>query len=137
MVAIAIGFGFLLAQVLYMAQAVALKWLVLGRSIPGRYKADSAYALRFKCVQFLFTAPLARSFCAQFAESSLVPVLLRALGAKLDGMNIIYRISPLMLAGADQLYLADSAILAHDAVLLGAVVIGDTLLIAKTKAQLK
>ena len=120
-----------------MAQAVALKWLILGRSIPGRYKSDSAYALRFKFVQFLFTAPLARSFCAQFAENSLVPIVLRALGAKLDGMNIIYRISPLMLAGADQLYLADSAILAHDAVLLGAVVIGDTLLIAKTKAQLK
>lgn len=133
----AVGFGFLLAQVLYMAQAVALKWLIIGQSIPGRYKADSAYGLRFRFVQFLLTAPLAKSFCAQFAESTLVVIVLRALGAKLDGNNIIYRISPLMLAGADQLHLADSATLAHDAAILGAVVVGDTLLIAKTKAQLK
>ena len=66
-----------------------------------------------------------------------MPLLLRALGAKLDGMNIIYRISPLMLAGADQLHLADSTILAHDTVFLGAVVVGNTLLVAKTKAQMK
>jgi len=132
LVPVALGFGFVAAQLLYMALVVALKWVVLRRSIPGRYHAYSQYGLRFSLVQSWLSGPLARAFCTFFADTPLVPVVLRALGAQLEGRNIIFRLSPAMLAGADQLVLREMATLGNDVAVLGAALIGDTVLIAPT-----
>lgn len=129
--AFGLGFGFVVAQILYMAEAVALKWYLLRRTITGRYHAHCEYALRFNIVQIVLSGPLARCFCTLFAESSLLVLLLKALGAKLDGRNVIFRIAPIMLAGADQIHLGESVALGYGAAVLGSAVAGDTLLIAK------
>jgi len=115
-----------------MALAVALKWLVLGRLTPGRYHAESSYAMRLALVQSLLTAPLARSFCSLFGDTPLVSVVLRSLGARLDGAIIAFRMSPLMLAGADQLHLEGSVTLGYDCAILGAAVVNKVLVVAPT-----
>jgi len=63
----AIGFTFVLAHLLYVALAIALKWLVLGRSVVGTYHVHSLYGLRYSIVRICLEAPLAKSFLALFA----------------------------------------------------------------------
>jgi non-ribosomal peptide synthetase-like protein len=134
LVSFAAGFGFIAANVIYMAEAILLKWIVLGgRLKPGKYKANSTYAVRFSLVQsWLTMAPLAKSFCALFAHTSAMPIVLRALGAKLKGKNVIFGMSSTMLAGADQILLGEFATLGYGAAALGAVISRNELLIAPT-----
>ncbi|KAL4526183.1 hypothetical protein Ndes2437B_g07439 [Nannochloris sp. 'desiccata'] len=135
LVAASAGFGLVAANILYMAEAILLKWVVLGgRLKPGTYKTNSAYAVRFTLVQsWLTAAPLAKSFCALFAHTPLMPIVLRALGAKIGGKNNIFGLSPAMLAGADQIQLGESATLGYGAAVLGAAVVsGEELIIATT-----
>lgn len=136
--AAAVAFGFVAAQVLYMFGGVGVKWAVMRRCVPGRYNTRSGFGLRFGFVQSVMTAPLARSFCVLFAESPLFPVILRALGATIDGDNCVFvRLSPLMLAGADQLHFEDSVVVGNGAAILGAAVIGETLIVSPTTIQSK
>ncbi|KAL4545101.1 hypothetical protein Ndes2526B_g02216 [Nannochloris sp. 'desiccata'] len=130
-----LAFGFVLSFPLYMIQVVALKWLVLGRTKPGKYKATSSYAVRYQLVDLWFTAPLARSFCKHFTKTPLMPLTLRALGAKLGKKTIFYKMHPLMLAGADQLNFGDAVVIGSDALVLGGAVLADTLLIAPTTVK--
>ena len=120
----------MLAQLLYIAQVVLLKWIVLGRSVPGRYHAHSAYGLRFALVHTWLTAPLSRVICVLFADTYVSRLVLVALGAKLGQRVILNRLSPLMLAGADKLRLGTQVALSTDCAVLGAVLAGDTLIIA-------
>jgi len=131
-----IAFGLVLSFPLYMFQIVALKWLVLGRTKPGKYKATSSYAVRYRIVDLGFTAPLARSFCKHFTKTPLMPLTLRALGAKLGKKTIFYKMHPLMLAGADQLDFGDAVVIGSDALVLGGAVFAGTLLIAPTTVKL-
>jgi len=133
--AIPLAFGLVAAQVFYMVFAVGLKWVVLGRTEPGKYHVHSAYGLRFGMVQSLLTAPFARGFCTLFGETSWSVRMLRALGATLSGTPNILGMSPLMLAGADQIELGSSVTLGNSSVILGAAVVKDTLIIAQTKIK--
>jgi len=132
LVAIALGFGFVAAQALYMAMATALKWAVLGRCIPGRYSAYSAYGLRFGFVKSCLAAPLAKSFCTLFADTRYIPFALRSLGARIESLNTMLRIPSITLAGADQIHIAESAKIGDSVSVLGAAYFGDALLIAPT-----
>jgi thioester reductase-like protein len=130
-----LAFGFVLSFPLYMILVVALKWLVLGRTRPGKYKAGSSYAVRYELVNLWLDGPLARSFCRNFSKTPLMPLTLRALGAKVGKKAIFYKIHPLMLAGADQLSFGDNVVIGSDALVLGGAVLADTLLIAPTIAN--
>ena len=130
LIALTFGLGFVVAQILYMVQAVLLKWIVLGRSVPGRYHAHSAYGLRFALVHMWLTAPLSRVFCVLFADTYISKIVLVALGAKMGRHVIINRLSPMMLAGADKLHLGTQVALSYDCAVLGAVLSGDVLIIA-------
>jgi len=131
-VAFSLGFGFVAAQVLYMAMATALKWAVLGRCIPGRYSAYSAYGLRFGLVQSCLSAPLAKSFCSLFADTRCIAFVLRSLGARIESLDTKLRISSITLVVADQIHIADTAKIGDSVAVLGAAYFGDTLLIAPT-----
>jgi thioester reductase-like protein len=135
LVAATAGFGLIAANIIYMAQAILLKWVVLGgRLKPGKYKMNSAYGVRFTLLQsWLTSAPLAKSFCALFAHTPVMPVVMRALGAKIEGQNIIFGLSSAMLVGADQIQLGEFATLGYGAAVLGAAVVsGEELIIATT-----
>lgn len=135
LVAVTLGFGVVVAPSIYMVQAVLLKWIFLGRCVPGRYDIRSAYGLRFYLAQYWLTSPLARAFNALYADTHMMSLLLRMLGADLGDEVILLRLSPVMLAGADQLHLGDYAALGYGAAVLGATTVGDTLLIAPTAVE--
>ena len=125
-----LAFGFVGAQIIYMALAIGIKWHMIGRTIPGRYHARSEYALRVNLVQNILSAPLARCFCTLFAESSLMNLVVKSLGGKLNGRNVIFKVLPKMLIGVDQVTLGESASLGHNAAIMGAALVGQDLLIA-------
>lgn len=131
-VAAIIAIGLVLAHIIYMLLAIALKWLVVGRMKPGRYNSRSAYAARVELVKLLLTSPFANNFCVIFAETPAVKVALRMLGADLDRACIMFKVNPLMFVGADQLRIKRSTYLGFEVKVLGAATVGNTLLIAPT-----
>ena len=70
--AVTVPFAFLAAHFIYVALAVAVKWVVLGKTVAGRYHVDSWYGLRFTVVRICLEAPLAKSFMAIFAGGLLL-----------------------------------------------------------------
>lgn len=127
--ALVISFGFVLATLLYTLMLIPLKWIVLGRTVPGRYHINSAFGARYALVQVWCTAPLARMFVVLFANTYANKLLLRCLGADIGGRVMISRLSTLMLAGANHLNIEDGVVLNDDCALLPAVIDGDVLVI--------
>ena len=108
---------------------VPLKWIVLGRTVPGRYHINSAFGARYALVQSWCTAPLARMFMSLFANTYANTLLLRCLGADIGDRVMISRLSTLMLGGADHLNIENGVVLNDDCALLPAIIDGDVLVI--------
>ena len=129
MMALFIACGFVIATLLYTVLLVPLKWIVLGRTIPGRYHINSEYGVRYALVQSWCTAPLARMFTTLFANTYLNKLLLKSLGADIGSRVLISTLSTLMLAGADQLTIEDGVVLNDACALLPAAIDGNVLVI--------
>lgn len=124
-----VAFGMLVAVCIYVFILILLKWIVLGRTVPGKYHIHSAYGLRFALVQSWCTGPLPNIFCVFFANTAISNIALKGLGAKLGRRVSISKLSSLMLAGCDQINVGDSTVLDYDCALLGAHIDGDVLVI--------
>ena len=57
-------------------------------------------------------------------------LVVKSLGGKLNGRNVIFKVLPKMLIGVDQVTLGESASLGHNAAIMGAALVGQDLLIA-------
>lgn len=128
-IASVIGLGFVVTPIVYAILLIPLKWIVLGRCVPGRYNIDSSYGLRYALVQSWCTAPLVRLFTTLFSNTCFANILLRCFGAKLGKRVLISCLSPSMLAAADQLRIGNRVVLEEDCALLGAVVEKNVLVI--------
>jgi nucleoside-diphosphate-sugar epimerase/carbonic anhydrase/acetyltransferase-like protein (isoleucine patch superfamily) len=129
MLAFFLAFGFVAATLLYTVLLIPLKWIVLGRTVPGRYHINSAYGTRYALVQSWCTAPLARMFAVLFANTRANKLLLRYFGANIGSRVLISTLSTMMLAGADQLTIEDEVVLNDDCAILPAVIDGHVLII--------
>jgi non-ribosomal peptide synthetase-like protein len=120
--AAALGAAIALAPLQIMA-AIVLKWSVIGRLEPGRHPIGSTTFARWWAVsRVIAAAPFER-----YAGSPIMPRLLRALGAKVDGRAFVGSAD---LEGFDQLTIGRGAAIDDEARVCGAWLDGRELVIA-------
>lgn len=103
---------------------VALKWLILGRTKPGRYPLWGAYFYRWWLVQRLY----ALVHPSYLANSPIMRLYLRMLGGKIgSGVNI----SHAEFGAVDLVKVGSGASIGHKAVIANAEVVGGELVIGE------
>ncbi len=103
---------------------VALKWLILGRTKPGRYPLWGAYFYRWWLVQRLY----ALVHPAYLANSPIMRLYLRMLGGQIgSGVNI----SHAEFGAVDLVRVGSGASIGHKAVIANAEVVGNELIIGE------
>lgn len=128
-----LGFGFVGTHVVYMYLVALLKWIILGRTRPGKYHLNSWYAQRFLMVACWLQMPVASSFCSLFSNTPILTSVLRALGARLGGDNIILSPSVMSLPGVDQLQIAQRTVFGGYAAIVGAIIENNELILDKVE----
>ena len=105
---------------------VILKWLVIGRTKPGRYPLWGVYFYRWWFVQRLY----ALVHPSYLSNSPIMRLYLRLLGAKIgSGANI----SHAEFGAADLVEIGAGASIGHKAIIASAEVVGNELLIGKIR----